>query len=204
MIPQTGHGTNSPRCSHVFFLAPLVLAAALAACSKDSPDEAHALCDGDFGVGMRVEGRAAPLEVCVSDADVSALLTALSRYDVSAQMQTDDGIFQVRMVFAQRSDFPVSLRIVDSIAEVSSDPGTAFVYYEEIPEGGKPIESAAVSGGTFRLSFSDDKIAAGFFENVDMSMKEVLTGDPAGSRRLVRGEFSISVEAPAASPALLP
>jgi len=174
--------------------AALAFFAAVAGCSDDPPTEADALCGGDFGVGLRVEGNAQPLEVCVSDADVSALLTSLSRYDVAAQMETDDGIYQLRMVFAQHSDFPLSLRIVNSISEATADPGAAWVYYEEIPGSGQPIGSTAVTGGTFRLSYSDDKIAVGFFDNVDLSMEEVLTGDPAGKRRIVRGEFSISVE----------
>jgi len=206
MIPQRRQTTNSSRRSRTPALAraaALAFLAAVAGCSDDPPTEADALCGGDFGVGLRVEGPAQPLEVCVSDADVSALLTSLSRYDVAAQMQTDDGIYQLRMVFAQHSDFPLSLRVVNSIAEATSDPGAVWVYYEEIPQGGQPIESTAVTGGTFRLSYSDDKIAVGYFDNVDLAMEEVLTGDPAGKRRIVRGEFSISVEgAPATSDVL--
>jgi hypothetical protein len=179
-------------------MAALALLAAVAGCSDDPPAGGDALCGGDFGVGLRVEGNAQPLEVCVSDADVSALLTSLARYDVAAQMTTDDGVYQLRMVFAQHADFPLSLRVVNTIAEAISDAGAVWVYYEEIPQGAQPIESAAVTGGTFRLSYSDDKIAVGYFDNVDLTMEEVLTGDPAGKRRIVRGEFSISVEGTAA------
>jgi hypothetical protein len=207
MILQSGSTTNcSRRARRLFWAAAggFLLVAALGGCADDPPAATDPLCGGDFGVGMRVEGHAEPIEVCVSDADVSALLTSLSRYDVAAQMQTDDGIFQLRMVFAQQAAFPVSLRIVGTLAEATADPGTAWVYYEEIPDGGIPIESAAVTGGSFRLSFSDDTIAVGFFENVDLSMEEVLTGDPAGKRRIVRGEFSISVESAPTTTTALP
>jgi hypothetical protein len=148
-------------------------------------------------VGIRVEGRAEPLDVCVSDQAVDALLTSTGRYDVSAQMNTDDGIYQLHMVFPKRPDFPVSLRLVSSITEVDDD--AAYVRYEELPDGGTPIESGTILGGKFRLSFGDDKVAAGTMENIAMDMQSVLNGDPAGERKIVEGFFSISIEQPAAS-----
>jgi hypothetical protein len=181
--------------------APALAAACLllASCGDDPVETEEPLCAGEAGVGIRVEGRAQPLDVCVSDAAVDALLTSSQRYDVSARMTTDDGVYQLSMVFTRRSDFPVSLRVVDSITEVTNDPGAAYVYYKEVPDGGTPIESGSVLGGKFRLSFCDDKVAAGTMENITFEMSSVLNGDPAGQRKIVEGFFSISVEPPVAS-----
>jgi hypothetical protein len=180
-------------------VAVAAAALVLAACAKDDPAASgEPLCAGEPGVGLRVEGRAEPLEVCVSDQAVDALLTSQQRYDVSAQMNADEGIYQLRMVFARRPDFPVSLRLVNSIAE-TTDPDAAYVYYKELPDGGTSIESGLVLGGKFRLSFSDEKVAAGTMENISFEMNSAINGDPAGERKIVEGFFSISIEQPAAS-----
>jgi len=202
MITHPAKPTNPPPwhrnpVSRWATAAALVLLAGLAACEEDPVDEGGALCGGDIGVGMRVEGRADPLEVCVSDADVSALVTAGERYDIAANMHTDDGVFQVRMVFQKRDDFPVTLRIVDTLSEAISDPGAVWLHYEEAPVGSEPIASAASEGGRFRLSSSNLQAASGFFENVTMTMEEIIGGAAAGERLIVRGEFSVSAENPA-------
>ena len=76
MIPQPRQTTNCSRRARLLArAAALAWLVAIAGCSDDPPTEADALCGGDFGVGLRVEGHAQPLEVCVSDADVSALLS---------------------------------------------------------------------------------------------------------------------------------
>jgi hypothetical protein len=200
MILHRPPTTNGSLARPVFLAVIAAAAVALAACSKDDPTDAgEPLCGGETGVGLRVEGRAEPLEVCVNDRAVEALLTSQDRYDVSAQMNTDDGIYQLRMVFARRPDFPVSLRLVSSINEVTGDPGAVYVYYEELPDGGTPIESGLVLGGKFRLSFSDDKVAAGTLQNISFEMNDVVDGDPAGQRKIVEGFFSISIEQPSAS-----
>jgi hypothetical protein len=167
----------------------------LAACSDDDPavDE-DALCPGESGVGIRVEGRAETLDVCVSDAAVDALLTSESHYDVTARLTLDDdSVVQLRLVFTQRPDAPVNLRLVDSITEATNDPGTVYVSYQEVPGTGSPIQSTAITGGTFRLTFNDDKVAAGTMEDVGLNMSSVQTGDPAGTRQIVEGFFSVSV-----------
>jgi len=200
MIAHRRQSTNASRApARDFALGVAVACLALAACAKDDPaGTGEPLCGGEPGVGVRIEGRADPLDVCVSDAAADVLLTASSRYDVSAQMVTDDGVYQLRMVFAQRSDFPVTLRVVNSITEATSDPDAAYVYYEELPDGGTPIESSTIVGGRFRLTFSDDQVAAGTMENITFEMSDLLNGDPAGQRKIVEGFFSLSVEPPVA------
>jgi hypothetical protein len=169
------------------------------ACSDDeNPTDGDQLCGGESGVGMQVEGRAQPVEVCVSDAAVDALLTASQRYDVTAQViLDDDSTVQLRMVFTQQPDQGVTLRLVNSVTEAISDPTTVYVFYEEIPGGGVPIQSTLINGGTFTLSFSDDQVAVGTMENIRLDMNNVQTGDPAGERQIVEGYFSVTVVASA-------
>jgi hypothetical protein len=202
MILHPTPGTNGSRAPARIFLAAAlaVSSCALAACDSEDPSgTGEALCGGEPGVGLRVEGRAEPLEVCVSDQAVDALLTAENRFDVSAVMVTDGGNYQLRMVFARRNDYPVTLRIVTSITEVVYDPGAAYVYYEELPDGGTPVESEVILGGRFRLAYSDGSSASGTLEKVTMEMSNVLNGDPAGQRKITEGYFSITTELPAAS-----
>ena len=177
---------------------PAIAALFLLACSKDDPAANQNLCGGDAGVGIRVEGRAQPLDVCVADNAVDALLTSDNHYDVSAQLTLDDGsLVQVRMVFTHRADAPVNLTLVNSAAEATNDPTTAYVFYEEAPTGGTPIQSSLITGGSFRLTFNDQKVAVGTMENVAMDMTNVQNGNPAGERRIVEGFFSVSVSPPA-------
>lgn len=183
------------------FLAGALLAGlVITGCSQDDPVNTKSLCAGESGVGLRVEGRAEPLDMCVSDTAVDALLTSDNHYDMSAQLSLDDGsLLQVRIVFTHRPDVPVSLRLVNSSTEALSDPSTAYVFYEEAAGGGTPIQSTLITGGSFRVTFNDDKVAVGTMENVAMDMTNVLTGDPAGERRISEGFFSVSVTPPALS-----
>jgi hypothetical protein len=175
-----------------------MIAVFLAGCSKDDPTTAKNLCP-DAGVGLRVEGRAQSVDICVADAAVDALLTSSNHYDVTAQLTLDDGtLVQLHMVFTQRSDAPVTLRLVNTSTEATSDPTTAFVYYEEAPSGGTPIQSTLITGGSFRLTFNDNKVAVGTLTNIEFDMTNVQTGDPAGQRRITEGFFSVTVTPPAA------
>ncbi len=181
-------------------LAPALAGLVLFGCSDDDPTQTQALCGGENGVGLRVEGRSQPVEVCVSDTAVDALLTSAEHYDVTAQViLDDDSTVQLRMVFTQRPDAPVTLRLVNSITEATSDPSAVYVFYEEIPGGGIPIQSTLITGGTFRLSFNDDTVAVGTLENIQLDMNDVQTGNPAGERQIVEGFFSVTVAPPAAA-----
>ena len=182
-------------------LAPFAIAMALLACGKNNPAATeNVLCPGESGVGLRVEGRATPVDVCISDQDVTVLLTSSSHYDVLAQSQLDDKtVVQLHMVFTQRPDAPVDLRLVNTVTEATSDPGAVYVSYEEIPDGGTPIMSSVILGGSFKLTFNDDKVAAGTMSSVRFDMVNVNTGDPAGSRQIKEGFFSVAVDAPPAT-----
>jgi hypothetical protein len=178
-------------------VAPLVVVVFLAGCSKDDPVANKNLCP-DAGVGIHVEGRSQPMDVCVSDDAVDALLTSSNHYDLTAQLAIDDGsIVQLHIVFTQRGDAPVSLRLVNSITEATSDASTAYVNYEEDPNGGTPIQSTLITGGSFRVTFNDARVAVGTLTNIAFDMTNIQTGDPAGSRRITEGFFSVTITPPA-------
>jgi len=182
-----------------FCAAVLALLLLTPACGDDGdpvdPDER--LCNGETGIGLLIEGRADPVEFCVDDADVSVVLTAGNRYDVAAQMSSSEGDFLVRMVFAVQT-FPAALRVTAILSEAVADPGAVWIYYEEIPNGGDPIESFAIDGGSFTLSFVDEDVATGVLSNVTFDMRDVASSDPAGQRVFSEGMFSISTKEPTA------
>ncbi|HEX6791555.1 MAG TPA: hypothetical protein VF247_09615 [Candidatus Krumholzibacteria bacterium] len=179
-------------------MAAPALAGLLFGCSEDNPVENAPLCGGENGVGLRVEGRAQPVEVCVSDSAVDALLTSSDHYDVTAQLTLDDdSTVQLRMVFTRRPDTPAVLTLVNTITEATSDPNAVYVFYEEIPgSNDAPIQSTLITGGRFRLTFNDDQVAVGTLENIAFDMNNVQTGDPAGDRTISEGFFSVTVTPP--------
>lgn len=160
-----------------------------------NPDDR--LCNGETGVGLLIEGRASPFEFCVDDPDVSVVLTSENRYDVSAQVSNSEGDFVVRMVFTVRA-FPATLRVTENLSEAVADPDAVWLYYQEIPAGGDPIESFAINGGSFTLSFVDEDVATGLIENVTLGMRDFATGDPVDTRVFSDGMFSISTKDPTA------
>jgi hypothetical protein len=182
-------------------LWPVLATALLAvACGDDSgvnPEDR--LCGGEAGLGLRVEGTAQPAQLCFDDDDVSVLITLFDRYDISAQTSVGGTIYQVRMVFAIRDDTPVTLIPVGDIGDAIADPATAWIYLEEVPDNGDPIESLEVTGGLFQLSFSDQNVLAGTMKNVKLTMHDVSSGDEVGKRTIAEGFFSLSVKSPAAT-----
>jgi hypothetical protein len=200
MIAQTVRRTKAAG-RRTAFVAAVLLAGftAAAGCGRNDPlTPEDRLCDGEGGLGLQVEGRAQPVELCAGDADVSVLATSGDRYDIAAQIDAGGVVFQVRLVFSHRADFPVSLRVVDTLAEATADPDAVWIHFEEVPAGGDAIESATVSSGTFRLGFNDADVIAATLSNVTFSMRQVSNGDGAGTRTLAEGFFSLSVKDPAA------
>ncbi len=198
MITQRGRSTNT--CDSARAGALVVFILMLVGCGDDGNpvDPDQRLCNGETGLGLLIEGRADPLEFCVDDPDVSVVLTSQNRYDVQAQVSTSAGVFVVRMVFAVRA-FPATLRVTDSLSEAVNDPNAVWLYYEEIPAGGDPIESFVVDQGSFTLSFVDENVATGVLRGVAFDMRDFATGDPAGQRAFAEGIFSISTKEPTAA-----
>ncbi|HXV12630.1 MAG TPA: hypothetical protein VEC56_00360 [Candidatus Krumholzibacteria bacterium] len=199
MITQRGRPTNTCRTAWAVAAGAFILMLAGCGDEGDPVDPDGRLCDGETGVGLLIEGRADPLEFCVDDPDVSVVLTSQNRYDVQAQVSNGAGVFVVRMVFAVRS-FPATLRITEDLAEAVADIDAVWLYYQEIPAGGDPIESFVVDAGTFTLSFVDEDVATGVIRGVVFDMRDFTTGDPAGQREFSEGIFSISTKEPTAAP----
>jgi hypothetical protein len=190
-------GRTNPRRFACAAACALLVAASACSDEGDPLDPDGRLCNGETGIGLLIEGRADPLEFCVDDPDVSVVLTSQNRYDVAAQVSNSEGDFLVRMVFAVQN-FPVTLRITPTLSEAIADPSAVWVYYEEIPSGGDPIESFAVDSGSFTLSFIDEDVATGLLRNVTFDMRDIASGDPAGQRVFSEGMFSISTKEPTA------
>ncbi|HEU4365440.1 MAG TPA: hypothetical protein VFT13_08225 [Candidatus Krumholzibacteria bacterium] len=200
MISQPRTSTNplprNRRPSRGVAAGLLILAAFLGACGAGDSgvDPSERLCNGEAGLGALIQGRAEPLAFCLDDDDVSVTLTAFDRYDVSAGMNTPDGAFRIRMVFALRPDFPVSLVPVPTLDEAIMYPGRAWIYYEETPDGGDAIGSLEVTGGALRLGFSDENVLTGMLEDITLTMRYPATGNAVGTRTLSKGFFSLSVK----------
>ncbi|HEX5132037.1 MAG TPA: hypothetical protein VFX92_06080 [Candidatus Krumholzibacteria bacterium] len=180
-------------------LAGLLLAILVACGDDNGVDPGERLCGGQAGLGVRVEGKAEPLDICLDDVDVSVAITALDRYDVSGLLQTSSGVYQVQMVFAIRPDAPVALYPVQTINEAVSNPDAVWIYYQEAPNSGDTIESLEVTGGSFQLSFSDANVLAGTFEGITLTMHDIQSGDAVGKRKLAQGFFSLTVKSPTAA-----
>ena len=168
--------------------------------NDDGVQPTDRLCNGEAGLGARIEGRSSPVDLCLNDADVSVLLTSANRYDIAGQARLPGVTLQIRMVFALRADAPVSLSPVSTLDQAIADADAVWIRYVEIPDRGDAIESSAVAGGSFRLTFSDDKILAGTLENITFTMRNVTSGDEVGTRRVSEGFFSLSVKNPVTSP----
>lgn len=185
-------------------LAVLVLALPFGCSEKDSPTEAtDNLCPGQDGVGVRVTGRAKRVDICVLDdvvvgsvdSGVWTVFTTQGRYDVSARMVASDGTtFEIQMLFPHKTDLPKKLNLTGNQAQAIDDPDGAWIYYREIPDGGDAVESVSVSGGTFTLSFSDQSVTTGTFADIGLALENTGTGEPAGSRTITEGFFSISTD----------
>lgn len=168
-----------------------------AACGDDSnpTDAKENLCAGESGLGARVTGRAAPVDICVPDGVVVTTYTAQNRYDVTARITgSDRTVYEIQMWFPHRPDLPKVLNLTGIFAEAEADPDGVWFFYKESPPDGDPIESVAVTGGLFTLSFSDTEVTAGTFRDVELDMQIVNTNNPAGSRSIPEGFFSISTD----------
>lgn len=174
-------------------------------CSDESnPTEAaERLCGGEAGLAARVTGKAAPVEFCVQDdrvvesieRGVLTVFTIQNRYSITASMTGPDGtLYEIQMVFPHKTDLPKVLNLTGNQAQAEGDPDGVWFYYQEIPPAGDAVESSAVTGGTFTLSYSDTETAAGTFAGVALEIQTQNTNTPAGTRNIPEGFFSISTD----------
>jgi hypothetical protein len=184
--------------------AGLLLWLCVACGDESNPTEAEDnLCAGESGFGARVMGRASRVDVCVPDDNVVdnvekgvvTFFTVENRYNVTAETTARDGtIYQIQMNFPHKPNFPAALNLTGNQAQAKNDPDGVWFYYREIPSEGDAVESVAITGGSFTLSFSDTDVAAGTFQGVGLEIQIQGTHDPAGSRSIPEGFFSISTD----------
>jgi hypothetical protein len=135
-----------------------------------------------------VEGR---VDVCVPDDSVLTVFTGDGWYEVDASMTGSDGIeYRFSMLFPHHTSSR-KLNLTGDPAAARADANGAWFRYVEIPASGAPIQSAAVTAGSFRLGYSDTEVVAGLFENVQLQMETVDGGESAGTRNVPEGFFSI-------------
>jgi len=140
------------------------------------------------------------VELCAGSDSVSAILTPGGRYDVTVTFASGGTHHELQMVMRQRDDWPAKLTVTDSLSEVSSNPDAVWIYYQEVPVGGAALESYSVSGGTFTLSFSDEKVAAGTMSGVSLRVRETGTTVDAGARLISEGFFTFATQHNRAGP----
>ena len=179
-------------------VAALIALIALApACGKkeDPAKPEDRLCGGETGVGLRVKGRASPLDVCVADPDVDMGITTINLdeyYDLTARMVSGGDIFEIQLLFPKRPDFPVDLAPTGALAALDTD--SAWIYYQEIPQSGEAIESELVTAGAFHLGFAASDVATATLTGISLTMVRKSDGQPAGTRLIEEGFLSVSVK----------
>jgi len=185
-------------------IAPLLLRAALAgalvgapACGKNNPvDTGTPLCGGSSGFGARVVGRSEPVDICVSDRDASVVITTGDHYSVNVTKVTSEATFDFYVVFPViGQEAPEILTFHDDLGAALVDPLGVYLYYQETPKQGDPIESVQITDGTFTLSFSAGDILTATMNGVTMKMKTTGSSpQDAGTRTIEKGFMSLGVD----------
>jgi len=186
-----------PKSLSVAAVIALAALALFAACGEkeDPVKPVDRLCGGETGVGLRVKGRASPLDVCVADPDVDMSITTINLeeyYDLTARMVSGGDIFEIQLLFPKRADFPVGLTPIGTLAALDTD--SAWIYYQEIPQSGEAIESDLVTAGAFHLGFAASDVATATLDGISLTMVRKSDGQPAGTRLIEEGFLSVSVK----------
>lgn len=131
------------------------------------------------------------VDVCVPDDSVLTVFTYDGWYDVTAHWIGPDGSqYEFRTLFPHHSS-PRPLNVTGDLASARADPSGAWFFYRETPAGGDAVESFRVASGAFQLGYSDTKVVAGAFTNIRLEMELGDTGEPAGTRTILEGFFSL-------------
>ena len=167
------------------------------ACGKDNPaDPGERLCGSSAGFGARIVGRTEPVDACISDGDVTVLITTGSHYSVTATEVTAEVTFEFFVVFPViGQDAPAILNFHDDLGAAQADPFGVYLHYQEIPDQGDAIESVEITDGTFTLSFSAGDVLTATMSGVTMKMRTTGgTPQDAGTRSITQGFMSLSVD----------
>ena len=178
----------------------IALAVLLPSCGEESANAPeNNLCPGATGMGVRITGRAVPVDMCVPDdrvqgnveTGVQAIYTVENRYHITAHFTQGDTEFELRLIFGHQQGLPT--RVTSNFADAEQNSDAAWLYYKEIPGAGDTIESVSVSG-TINVSFCDDQITVGSLAGVNIGMEKVSDQTAAGQRAIPTGFFSLSVD----------
>lgn len=186
-----------PRLRRLSAVVLACLAVALACGEREAPvDPNNRLCGGESGLALNVLGRSSPVEICIEDRDVDARFSSIAEYSVQGHMVAGNEIFDITMLFRYHDQFPVVLSPTGDLAAYEGDPDAVWIYYQEVPDGGEAIESIAITGGTFSLTFNDPEgtIVVGTLAGITLTMRNVADQGPAGAREFSEGFFSLSVK----------
>lgn len=179
----------------------LVLLFALG-CSKNSPLETYnAPCETDSGLYAHITGSATPVDMCVPDNEivgqtdigVNAVYSPQSeRYLITALFSKDGVTHEIDISFKIHSE-QVMLDVTADEGQAQTDAGSVGFFYQITDTSNKTYWSAAASG-TFHLSYSDDQIAVGTFENIDLYLTDDASTPPSVVRRITEGYINISAD----------
>jgi hypothetical protein len=177
--------------------ALLVLALLAPSCGDqdNSVNPEDRLCGGEAGFAARVEGRASPLEVCTSNDDAIVAFSSGGDYVITATMTMNGDFFQFDLLVPHHANFPVVLTLTGDRGAALDDEFAVWMYYQEVPRSGEDVESYEITGGTFRLTYSDTNVMAATFSGVEMKMRtQESTPQDRGTRLIESGFMSLSVD----------
>ena len=182
------------RISHTTRFQLLMFLLLQACGSNDDPvDPNTRLCGGEAGLALRITGPASPVEFCLDDPDVSTAFTSESRYDIRATRVIAGVTHDIQMIVAHHDNWPLNLAVTGDLSVALADPGSVWIFYQEIPPSGDALKSVAATGGPFRLTFSDASVAVATSSAIDLEMETVPGGNAAGARRIETGFLSLAV-----------
>lgn len=174
-----------------FGLIPVALL--LAACGgSESPQGIDdGPCPGESGFGARVEYSEENVDICVADDYVRTVFTYQGWYEVDVSQEAPDGtVYEFSMIFPHHSSSR-KLNLTGDLVQARSDPNGAWIRTVVIPAEGPVVRSTSIVSGTFRLGYSDTRVVAGLFENLELDMEFDGTEAAAGTQLVPEGFFSI-------------
>ena len=179
--------------------AVLVLICSQTSCSNNSdivpPNDK--LCRAGAGLGARVSGTPAPIDICVSDDDVSTTLepSPENRYRLRSTFSADSLTFEIEISFTIHFNLPQPLNISsDSVLAMADLDGAWFFYREAV--GGSYSYVSKTTTGSFVLTFADETVAVGTLEGLTIDLEDETTGAPAGTRTISEGFFNVLAPVP--------
>ncbi len=180
-------------CKLVVCSALLAVVAVLGGCSDDEITDPNKLCAFGAGVAARISGTPQPLDLCVPNDETTVTYAdpPADRYRLTAVGVSDSVEFTIEISFRLQNNQGHNLRITSDATDAFTDPGAAWFYYREMKPGAYDYSTSSVSGD-FKLTISDQNVAAGTFSNLAIELEHTTSGIAAGSRMITEGFFSVT------------